>query len=298
VNHFRELTKEGDLNSQFIFSLCLNTSCGIQEDKLSFLENLQELSHLNHSLSCYILFLFIKFEIIPEDYFENKMILLKKSADLECLPAMYNYGLCLYKGEGIQQNFEEAVFWFKRAAESGDIQAMYNYGASLFEGEGIQQKFEESVFWFQRSAELGYVKSILSYAECLLLGIGTEKNSRRAYFIFLSMAYYGFPEGYFWCGVCTFFRIGVKQDVNNGLNLFCYLQNKCWNSLYYHLGRLFSNNQLFSWRNVSNFVPSSSISLEFFQLFSDENYNIIINLRYFKIIFKPFLIRMNHNSIC
>jgi hypothetical protein len=48
------------------------------------------------------------------------------------------------------------------------------------------------------------------------------------------------------------------------LSLFCYLQNKCWNDIYYHLRCLFSVSHLFSWRNILNFIPSSSISLEFF----------------------------------
>jgi hypothetical protein len=118
------------------------------------------------------------------------------------------------------------------------------------------------------------------HTQTLLFGIGIEKDSRRPYFIFVYLAYYGFSEGYYWCGFCIFFGIGNKQDINNGLSLFCYLQNKCWNCIYYNLGLLFSDRPLLLWE-MYQILLSPSISLELFQLFSDEKKISFSTLREF-----------------
>jgi TPR repeat protein len=104
------------------------------------------------------------------------------------------------------------------------------------------------------------------------------------------MAFIGYSKGYYFCAYCYFFGLGVKQDINNGLSLFCYLQDINWNNIYYFLGSLFFKTNFYLEKNLSHFVQSPSIALEFFELYLDtkvgylnqseefqENFQILLN---------------------
>jgi hypothetical protein len=78
------------------------------------------------------------------------------------------------------------------------------------------------------------------------------------------MASYGFSKGYLYCAFCSFFGLGLRQDINNGLSIFCSLQNHCWNGVYYFLGILFLETNFIELINLPAFNQSPSIALEFF----------------------------------
>jgi TPR repeat protein len=50
---------------------------------------------------------------------------------------MVNYGMCLQKGIGIQQNLSEAFQWFQRSEKLGQINGIINCIVYLYTGEGI-----------------------------------------------------------------------------------------------------------------------------------------------------------------
>ena len=79
---------------------------------------------------------------------------IKIAADQGDSDAMYNYGLMLYKGEGIEMNKEEACRYYKMAADKGDIDAMNYYGLMLEKGEGVSMNKEEACRYFQMAKNL------------------------------------------------------------------------------------------------------------------------------------------------
>jgi TPR repeat protein len=62
---------------------------------------------------------------------------------------MFNYGLILSNGEGIDLSLQKAVIWFKRVTELCQIEAMFNYGKLVYNGEGIKCNYKEVVFGFK-----------------------------------------------------------------------------------------------------------------------------------------------------
>ena len=51
----------------------------------------------------------------------------KMAADQGDAVAQFNYGVCLYRGEGVPLDFSEAARYYKMAADQGSA-AQFNYG--------------------------------------------------------------------------------------------------------------------------------------------------------------------------
>ncbi|QLH37625.1 MAG: sel1 repeat family protein [Parachlamydiaceae bacterium] len=59
--------------------------------------------------------------------------------------AQSRLGLCYYRGEGVNQDYEKAVQYFKQAADQNDARAQSNLGICLMYGQGIEQNKEEAI---------------------------------------------------------------------------------------------------------------------------------------------------------
>ena len=57
--------------------------------------------------------------------------------------AMYNLGVLYLEGKGVEKNAIEAAQADRQAAEKGNADAMLDYGVLVFRGEGVQQRRED-----------------------------------------------------------------------------------------------------------------------------------------------------------
>ena len=62
---------------------------------------------------------------------------------------MYNYGVMLYNGIGVNLNKKEAAKYFKMAADEGDVSGMRNYAIMLENGEGMKANKREAARIFK-----------------------------------------------------------------------------------------------------------------------------------------------------
>ena len=78
------------------------------------------------------------------------------SAEGNCVDGMNNIAKCLVEGNGvIRANVEKAVHYYEKAANLDFIPAEYNYGVHLFCGKGIEKNIKMGLYWINKAAEEG-----------------------------------------------------------------------------------------------------------------------------------------------
>lgn len=84
--------------------------------------------------------------------------------------ALYNLGMCYFKGLGCDKDLDKAFENFKRAAEigSGHPKAMNVLGEMYRDGKGVEKNAETARDWFSKSAERGNSFGCYNYAMELL----------------------------------------------------------------------------------------------------------------------------------
>lgn len=84
--------------------------------------------------------------------------------------ALYNLGMCYFKGLGCDKDLDKAFENFKRAAEigSGHPKAMNALGEMYRDGNGVEKNIETARDWFSKSAERGNSLGQYNYAMELL----------------------------------------------------------------------------------------------------------------------------------
>jgi hypothetical protein len=79
----------------------------------------------------------------------------KLSADQGFPLGQFNYGVCLWNGNGIPANPSLAAQYFKLAADQGNSAAQFNYGVALSEGRGIALNHALAAHYFKLAADQG-----------------------------------------------------------------------------------------------------------------------------------------------
>jgi TPR repeat protein len=74
--------------------------------------------------------------------------------------AQYNLGIMSYLGQGTEQDFLKASDWFRMAAEQEHALAQYNLGFLYFEGKGVEKDDLQAFMWIDRAATQGDEKAI------------------------------------------------------------------------------------------------------------------------------------------
>lgn len=100
----------------------------------------------------------------------------KKSAKAGYDWGVYNYAVCLEKGDGVEKNEAEAAEYYKMAAEQALPEAMNKLGLYY------RRQKEETLAaqWFREAADFCYADGMYNYALCLEVGEGIEKNPAEA----------------------------------------------------------------------------------------------------------------------
>lgn len=78
----------------------------------------------------------------------------------------------------------EAAQWFEKSAKHGNIDASYYYGLALFEGIGIIQNYKEGLFWLDKAATAGHAQAQFFLGDIFHRGIGIAKDDQKSYLWF------------------------------------------------------------------------------------------------------------------
>ncbi len=116
---------------------------------------------------------------------------LKEAAARNYLPALYDLGTTLYKGDMGEQDKAAGLDYLKKAADAGYEIACHNYGSFSYDykhndGNGhsideAMQFYRESMPYYEKGAELGFAPSQMAFANMYFIGLGVDKDMDKAY---------------------------------------------------------------------------------------------------------------------
>ncbi len=99
--------------------------------------------------------------INKKERFRIAVDIFKETADKGNPSAQLRYGLCLWKGEGIEENPLEASKYLKSSANSGNSTAMYIIGKAYWNGgNGIEQNKNQGAKYLKGAALNDHPKAI------------------------------------------------------------------------------------------------------------------------------------------
>ncbi len=115
---------------------------------------------------------------IKNDPDKGKELLIRLADEFESGKAMRHLGLRLIDQKGLPKNLEEGEEWLRKAAELDDLPAIYNLGKFLFKGDYFGKNQEEGIGWLLKGAEKRFVPCMLYIANIYIRGIGgiSDKN--------------------------------------------------------------------------------------------------------------------------
>lgn len=126
-----------------------------------------------------------------EDDKPAAMKYLKESAARKYLPAMYDLGTSLYKGDMGEQDKSAGLDLLKQAADAGYLTASHNYASFSYEyknndGKGhsideAMQFYRESIPYYEKPAAAGFAVSQMAFANMYFIGLGVNKDMDKAY---------------------------------------------------------------------------------------------------------------------
>lgn len=89
---------------------------------------------------------------------------------------LYQYGVCIFRGNSAPRNFNEARRFWLKGAEGGNVEAQFISGDIAF----ADKDYDEAVKWLELAAGKGHTDAIFAYGLCHLDGLGVPKDLEKA----------------------------------------------------------------------------------------------------------------------
>jgi TPR repeat protein len=103
-----------------------------------------------------------------------------KAAQKGYLDAIIEVGIYYRDGIGCNRNAKESTEWFLKAANANNSSGMFETGINYINGNGFEVNKQEGFKWLLKSAENDFDEAISEVADCYNDGIGVEKNQVEA----------------------------------------------------------------------------------------------------------------------
>ena len=132
--------------------------------------------------------------------------------------AMYNLGLLLDKGLGLEQDRSSAATWYRLAAERGEARAQYNLALLSIEGKAVDQDYNRAVELLRLAADKGQARAQYNLGILASEGLGMPISYDRSRQWFNRASQNGFRKGECdlnYVGLCMSradFRLGERSD--------------------------------------------------------------------------------------
>jgi len=94
--------------------------------------------------------------------------------------ALYQLGVCYYRGQGVRQSYERAAELLQQAAAKGNVGAQAWLGTFYHEGKGVPQSYERAAELYQQAASKGYSRAQACLGTLHRYGLGVPQSYERA----------------------------------------------------------------------------------------------------------------------
>ncbi|ELP85164.1 hypothetical protein EIN_082260 [Entamoeba invadens IP1] len=188
-------TKFGNSKAQVNLALCYLKGVGVVRSLQNALNSYEESAkggNIEAQLQ-YAKLLLDQFEETKREEYVTKAIqnleLASKGGNAD---AMYNLGLCYYKGKGsFKQCALKAFDLFKAAASKKQSDALYILGVMYFKGENVCEDKQLSFDYITKASELHNHRALYYLGMCYLSGIGKAIDPKKALELFAEARRYG-----------------------------------------------------------------------------------------------------------
>ena len=135
--------------------------------------------------------------------------------------ALFDVGLRLAEGRGVQRDLEASLVWFKLAADQGYAPAYYRVANIYDKGLGPKRDLKQAVSAYHKAAELGHRKSMHNLATLYASGAVTgTPDYERAVPLFEQAAELGLGDSQFNLAVLIVNGLGTKTNLGEAYKWF------------------------------------------------------------------------------
>ncbi|MGE0116925.1 MAG: caspase family protein [Dongiaceae bacterium] len=127
---------------------------------------------------------------------EDAVARYREAADAGHVAALYELGVHLQSGKGIEANLDEAIKLYQEAARRDDLYAATRLGVLYRDGVGVERDIKTAVGWLVKAARGGHTFAYNHLGYMYLEGNGVEEDDERAYRLFEASADAGDIYGY------------------------------------------------------------------------------------------------------
>ncbi len=134
--------------------------------------------------------------------------------------AMYELGMKLRDGRGVERDQAAASNWFKAGAELGHIPSTVRYAKMLEKGEGIAKDLSGAMSFYQRAADKGSREATHALAALFASGSNGNADFKQAFTLFDRAARAGYVDSQYNLGVLYAAGQGVKPNLAESYKWF------------------------------------------------------------------------------
>ncbi|AWH18939.1 hypothetical protein C1922_17305 [Stenotrophomonas sp. ZAC14D2_NAIMI4_7] len=92
----------------------------------------------------------------PREAHEDRMLKSEQTAaEMGYIPAIFALGMRYLFGDWVEIDDVRAADCFKIGTDAGDPASMYEYGLALMHGNGVDQDTKQALYWIDKAADLG-----------------------------------------------------------------------------------------------------------------------------------------------
>lgn len=138
--------------------------------------------------------------------------LLRKAAEQNYVPAMFDLADRYDKGRGVAKDGREAAKWYRKAADKKHAKAAYRLSSMYARGHGVEKDASEAVKWKREAADLGVTAAMFELGLAYSEGNGVERDRKQATEWFRKAADQGSAGAMSNLGYIYEYGEGVAQD--------------------------------------------------------------------------------------
>lgn len=177
---------------------------------------------------------------VKQNYLEAKKYF-ELSADLNVISSFNNLGFMHLKGKGINKNYAKAKEYYEKSAKFDDSEALFNLGYLFFNGYGVEEDIEKSIKFLSKSEKQNNTKSINLLGLIYLYGKGIHQNFGMSLKYFEKAAKLNSSDANVALGYMNSMSLGLKAYYKKAEKLFKKSIEKNNPFGYYLLAKFYKN---------------------------------------------------------
>lgn len=165
--------------------------------------------------------------------------LYRQSAEKDCVPGLYDYGLLFLDGHGVPQDPERAFALISRAVELGnDPEHIFTLSVMYLQGNGVAKDERKSLELLKKAEKLGSVDAKANMGAMYLSGEGLPKDEGKAFCLLKEAA--EDQDCSAMCNLALMYEQGIHvgKDMKTAISYFKQAADLGYPPAFYHLGVL------------------------------------------------------------